>query len=489
MKKFNTIIRHLSHINTLSQISSLLSWDQETYMPPDAINARASQLQVMAGLIHDEWQSDELKNELNQYFDFTSYTIDDSLSSEEYSFIKELSSTWIRNTRLTKSLVQELTKATTTAQHAWASARKNDDFATFAPYLKNVIDLTREKIKQLGSNDHPYNTLLDEFEPGMTVNELDNIFTPLKNETINFLNEYSPSTPPSINGPFDYEQQLIYSKELMTMLGYDTKRGRLDISTHPFTIDIHPNDVRITTRINTNYLMESISSTIHEVGHGLYEQGLDPQWAGTPYGSARSMGIHESQSRLWEIFIGQSLPFWEGQLDRLQTLFPSTKSNSAMDFHQHCRTIKPHWCRVESDIITYNLHIILRYECEKALFSNELDVDMLPEFWNQKMNDYLGIKSLTPAKGCLQDVHWSAGLFGYFPSYTLGTLIAAELFKHLSKLFFPIDQKIRNGEFKPIKDWLNEHIHFQGSKKTTHQLLDDLGISYNPASFLNSFIP
>ena len=233
---------------------------------------------------------------------------------------------------MSKDLVQALSKATSTAQHIWADARKND-FNLFAPHLKHILDLTHEKINQLGYDTHPYNALIDEFEPGsMTVESLDSILI-WKMKRLNLLTTFQKTRIPIIKGPFDYDNQLIYSKELMVAMGYDTNRGRLDISTHPFTIDIHPNDVRITTRINTDYLMESISSTIiHEVGHGLYEQGLDPQWSATPYGAARSMGIHESQSRLWEIFIGQSLPFWEGQLDRIHQLFPTTQQLSALTF-------------------------------------------------------------------------------------------------------------------------------------------------------------
>ncbi len=486
MNKFKSIIEQLEKIDTLKQIASLLSWDQETYMPSQSISARATQLETLSGLIHDHWQSETLKNNLSQFIDIQSGDISTALNQSESAFIREFATTWRRHTQLSKSLVQELTKATSTAQHIWADARKNDDFNLFAPHLKHVIDLTHEKINQLGYENHPYNALIDEFEPGMTVQSLDAILMPLKNETITFIKNNPVTKSPELNGPFSYENQLTYSKELMVAMGYDTERGRLDISTHPFTIDIHPNDVRITTRINPDYLMESISSTIHEVGHGLYEQGLDPKYALTPYGASRSMGIHESQSRLWEIFIGQSLPFWEGQLNRIHNLFPTTKNHTALDFHQQCRQVTPHWCRVESDIVTYNLHIIIRYECEKALFSNDLSVNDLPDFWNQKMKDYLGLSISSNAKGCLQDVHWSAGLFGYFPSYTLGTLIAAQLYKKLDQEFKSLEAMIQAADFIPIKSWLNENIHFHGSKKTTELLLQDLGVGYDPHAFISS---
>ena len=486
MNRFKSIISQLKTIDSLRQISSVLSWDQETYMPADAINARADQLETIAGLIHDAWQSDALKNDLLPFINSESEHPKEDLTTDEASFIRELYAVWKRHNQLSKDLVKALTKATATSQHVWANARKNNNFQEFAPHLKELIDLTNEKIKQLGFIDHPYNTLIDEFEPGMNVKKIDSIFEPLKTGTIDFLSQYKPAHFTPIEGPFDSSNQRIYSDELVKLLGFRTQNGRLDISTHPFTIDIHPSDVRITTRINPEHLMESVSSTIHEVGHGLYEQGLDPDWIGTPYGAARSMGIHESQSRLWEIFIGQSRPFWKGQLKRIHELFPTTRHNTADDFVNFCGHVKPHWCRVESDIVTYNLHIIIRYECEKALFSNQLSVNDLPDFWNQKMHDYLGLSIESDTKGCLQDVHWSAGLFGYFPSYTLGTLIAAQLNQTLHHTFPDYDALIESGDFKQINEWLNQHIHRVGSKKPTDDILADLNISYDPQAFLNS---
>ena len=480
------ITNDLNKISNLKQIAAVLSWDQETMMPPGGITPRANQLAVIAGLIHDAWQAPDLEKALADVLDLTTGHPNQDLSVFEKAFLRELYPEWKRNTQLPKELVQKFSKVTSKAQHQWQTARKNNDFSSFSPYLKEIVNLIKEKIKILGFSSHPYDTLIDEFEPGMTVTQIDSIFTPLKTETLRYLSTYTPYEFKPINGPFDYNNQLLYSNEIMTALGYDTKRGRLDISTHPFTIDIHPNDVRITTRINTDYLFESLSSTIHEVGHALYEQGLDPEWSSTPVGMARSMGIHESQSRFWEIFIGQSLPFWDGQLNRIHELFPSTRKNTANDFFRNCNAISPHWCRVESDVVTYNMHIILRYECEKALFSDELDVDDLPDVWNTKMKNYLGLTVESDTKGCLQDVHWSAGLFGYFPSYTLGTLIAAQLNKKLQTVFPSMDEMIRNNEFIPFKKWLNEHIHFHGSKKTTTELLNELSISYDPMAFLNS---
>lgn len=483
--QLKSIISDLQAIDTLRQISSLLSWDQETMMPTQAIDARATQLTTMSGLIHDAWNAPCLAEKMSNFIDLSNGTPVSDMSTDVTAFMRELYPLWKRHTQLSKPLVQALSTATATGQHAWQQAREQQSFSIFAPHLSEIISLTKEKITELGVKQHPYDTLIDEFEPGMTVAQLDAIFTPLTKQTIDFLSTLEPNNPMRIQGPFDPTIQLQYSKELMIAMGYDTHRGRLDISTHPFTIDIHPTDVRITTRINPNTLFESMSSTIHEVGHGLYEQGLDQRWAGTPYGAARSMGIHESQSRLWEIFIGQSLPFWEGQLPRLHALFPSTKSHDALDFFHASHRITPHWCRVESDVVTYNLHIMIRYECEKALFSEDLTVDDLPDFWNEKMSSYLGIDITNDAQGCLQDVHWSAGLFGYFPSYTLGTLIAAELHERLTRHIENLDHQIRSGTFTPINTWLKQHVHSHGCKKTTERLLSDLGIRMSPDLFFS----
>ena len=280
--QLKSIISDLQAIDTLRQISSLLSWDQETMMPTQAIDARAIQLTTMSGLIHDAWNAPSLAEKMSKFIDLSNGTPVSDMSTDVTAFMRELYPLWKRHTQLSKPLVQALSTATATGQHAWQQAREQQSFSIFAPHLSEIISLTKEKITELGVKQHPYDTLIDEFEPGMTVAQLDAIFTPLTKQTIDFLSTLEPNNPMRIQGPFDPTIQLQYSKELMTAMGYDTHRGRLDISTHPFTIDIHPTDVRITTRINPNTLFESMSSTIHEVGHGLYEQGLDQRWAGTP---------------------------------------------------------------------------------------------------------------------------------------------------------------------------------------------------------------
>ena len=477
MEQLNEFVKQLKSIDTYRQISSVLSWDQETMMPQGAINARAEQLSTISGHIHDMWNQQDLTNQMARFIDLDSGKPNTSLSNDEAAFMQEVYPIWKRNTQLSKSLVTQLTEVTAKAQHEWQQARDTNDFDRFAPHLEAIISLQKEKISQLGAVGNPYDTLLDEYEPGMTVAKLDQTFEPLKQQTLQKIADFGVENPDQINGEFDIDQQIKYSQKLAKQLEYDFETGRLDCSAHPFTIDIHPTDVRITTRVSKSNFLEAFSSTIHEVGHGLYEQGLNKEWAGTPFGTARSMGVHESQSRLWEIFICQSKPFWEGQLPILHEMFPALKAYSAMDLYDITHQISPHWCRVESDIVTYNMHIILRYECEKDLINGTIGVSDLPAVWNQKMMDYLGIHVESDTKGCLQDVHWSAGLFGYFPTYTLGTLMAEQLYTKLQHEFANLDDLIRSANFKPIKEWLNQTIHQHGCRYSTQTLIERIGIN------------
>jgi carboxypeptidase Taq len=483
IKRFDSIIQKLTAIDTLCQVSAVLSWDQETMMPPDAIHARATQIETMSGLIHDAWSHPSLADEMSEFIQLSDGKARLEMTAQETAFMRELFVAWKSHTRLSKPLVKDLSKVTALAQHAWQEAKEKKDYAIFLPHLKSVVALTQKKAQELGFQQHPYNALVNEFEPGMTVDILDNILLPLKEATTKFLKSYTSPRPPKIIGSFDIQRQMDYSKYLMAQVGYTTTAGRLDESVHPMTINIHPTDVRLTTRFCTDNLFESISSTMHELGHGLYEQGLDPEWAETPYGQARSMAVHESQSRLWEIFIGQSLAFWQGQHPKLKALFSIPQSPIEL-FHAS-NAISPQWCRVASDVVSYNLHIIIRYECEKDLISGRLSPHDLPEVWNKKMKDYLGVTVANDAEGCLQDVHWSAGLFGYFPSYTLGTLMAASLYETLEKTMVDLADQIAAGHFLKIKAWLNQHVHRVGSKKTIHELAVDLGVDYSPGEFFN----
>jgi carboxypeptidase Taq len=485
MALLDPIISHLKSIYTLQQISAVLSWDQETMMPQGAIHARADQLACISGNIHDAWNAPAFATALATCVNLDTGEPVEGVSDEDRAFLREVYPLWQRETQLTKELVESLAIATSTAQHTWQQAREQNNFGLFQDSLAHMVDLQQQKSAQLRAQGHPYNAHLAIHEPGMSVAKIDPLFAELKDQTVSFLDQYQPKSVKSLTGSFNIDAQRAYSVQMAELMQYDFNRGRLDASTHPFTIDIHPTDVRITTRYSESDFLEAISSTMHEVGHALYEQGLPQEWAGTPFGMARSMAVHESQSRLWELFIGQSEAFWTGQLPTLNTLFPAFQSYTAQDLVTLTHGVKPHWCRVASDIVTYNLHIILRYECEKDLISGALSVRDLPRVWNQKMQDYLGIQVDSDAQGCLQDVHWSAGLFGYFPSYTLGTMISAELFGALQRDIFDLDNCIQSGKFEPIHAWLLDNVYRHGCRLTTQELLEKLSVEYNVDRFMD----
>lgn len=477
MDRLKNLVNTLQKIDTYRQIHATLSWDQETMMPNGAIDVRATQLAELSRHQHDCWNHSELCDQMHALMDADTGTPIPTLSHDERRFMEELIPIWRRHTHLSNDLIARLAETAAKTQHVWQTARQHNDFSGFAPHLQRMIDLQHEKINQLGVDGHPYNALLDDYEPGMTVDKLDALFEPLKQRTMRTIQTKGTQNPRKIMGMFDVHEQLAYSTHIASLLQYDFNRGRLDTSAHPFTIDSHPSDVRITTRVSKSNILEALSSTIHEVGHGLYEQGLDADWIGTPFGMARSMGVHESQSRLYEVFIGQSLAFWEGQLDELHRRFPDMRAYSAQDLYDITHQITPHWCRVESDIVSYNLHIILRYECEKALIDGTLRVNDLPLVWNEKMRTYLGIDVASDTHGCLQDVHWSAGLFGYFPSYTLGTMMAEKLYNRLHQQFDDLDRMIRTSNFKPINEWLTHSIYRHGCRLPTNDLMEHLDAS------------
>tara|TARA_A100001015_G_C15022518_1_gene728733 strand:- start:753 stop:2132 length:1380 start_codon:yes stop_codon:yes gene_type:complete len=453
-------------------------------MPSGAIDARTNQQMAMAALIHQRWTSTECRDLLGQFVDLSTGQPSQPVSQTEEQLLRELHQDWVQANALPESLVKELTAATSTGQHQWQLARASNDGRAFIPILSDIVELQKKKADALGWQDHPYDALLNEFEPGMTMPQLTPIFDELKTKLIPLIQQKKVATVQPLPGEFSVENQTLYSNELMELLNFDVTKGRMDTSTHPFTIDIHPSDVRFTTRYSTDNLMESVSSTIHELGHALYEQGLPFDWEGTPLGQARSMAFHESQSRLWEIFICQSLPFWTGQYPRLCELFPQLNGLSAEYLYQQCHQVLPQWCRVASDPVTYNMHIIIRYEIELALLGGDIGVADIPQCWNQKMVDYLGIEPASDAQGWLQDVHWSAGLFGYFPTYALGTILAAQLYALLKTEIPNLHDQVAQGHMRPINNWLIKHIHSKGRSLTTNELMKSLGICYDVDAFL-----
>lgn len=491
LEPLRTRLREIQH---LASAGAVLSWDQETYMPSGAGQTRAEQLATLQGLAHQMFTSSETEALLAGWLDPATETIRDSAegSGDERSqaLLREVWRDFSRAKKLPTEFVKRLGKECSIAQQVWAEARKRSDFGSFLPHLRTLVALKKEEAHYLGFTGTPYNALLDAYEPGMTVETLIPLFTELKERLVLLLNriQIAPNKPDEgiLYRRYDKDRQVALSRRVLEAMGYDFARGRLDLSTHPFTTAFHPTDVRLTTRVYEEELPACLFSCIHEGGHGLYEQGLNPDWYGTPLGEAVSMGIHESQSRFWENCIGRSRPFWQHYYPILQETFPEQLKDVDLDrFYRAINTVKPSLIRVEADELTYNLHIMLRVELELDLMEDRLRVEELPESWNTKMKAYLGIVPRDDGEGVLQDVHWSLGAFGYFPTYTLGNLYAAQLYEQARQELPDLDEKIAAGQLATIRIWLREKVHQWGRLYTPHDLvLNATGTPLSPKPFL-----
>ncbi|RAP34239.1 carboxypeptidase [Candidatus Marinamargulisbacteria bacterium SCGC AG-439-L15] len=477
-KPFDPLVEQLREIGTLSGISALLGWDQETYMPAGAIDSRSEQQALMARLIHERHTGEQFKIELAQFVDLeTGSVLSDKNSALEQTLLKAVYREWKQATALPQDFVETLSKTITQATHAWKDAKDSNTFAPFAPFLEQLVSLSKQKAEYIGGKDCAYDVLLDEYEPEMTCRELDPLFKTLRQELVNLLQTIKGSTTSfkSIQGEYDLEQQWSFGVGILKKMGYDFETGRQDKSSHPFTTGFHPSDIRITTRLDQHNFLEGFLSTIHEGGHGLYEQGLDPQWFGTPLSSAISLGIHESQSRLWENYVCKSRVFWEGHYKELQGLFPGPLTDVSLDeFYRSINQVNPGFIRVAADELTYNLHIMIRYEMEQAMFNGDVATKDLPELWAEKYQDYLGIRPKTVSDGILQDIHWSCGHFGYFPTYTLGNLYGRQLFDQAEKELPTLQQDIREGRLLPLREWLKTHIHQVGQRFSATELITQI---------------
>ncbi len=469
----------------IEDIGAILGWDQETYMPEGAVEGRADQAAFLSGLSHQHKTNPEIAELIAQANKDLS-----SLNDFEKSFLGIREEDYNKETRLSSQLVKDLTKATALAQNAWAKARKEDDFQSFAPYLQKVLDLTRQKAEALGYEEHPYDALLEDYEPGMRVNELKAIFGELKVGLVELLGKIRKSPQNSddlIRLDYPVDKQDAFGRQVMADLGFDSNRGRLDLSTHPFTTQLGANDIRITTRYDKNFFNGGIFSTIHETGHALYEQGIGDNISGTTVGDGTSLGIHESQSRFWENMVGRSKAFWEAYWPQMQSLFPENMSSlSVDDLYKAFNKVESSFIRTEADEVTYSLHIILRFEIELALLEGSIKIQDLPSIWNEKMEELLGIVPSNNTEGVLQDVHWSFGLIGYFPTYSLGNLYSAQFKVAMEKELGPISGLTKDKKFNIILNWLHTNIHQWGRLKKAGELCKEVtGENLNPQYFLD----
>jgi carboxypeptidase Taq len=470
-KDYQEFLKLIKEIYSLQSSQSLLGWDQETMMPPKGGEGRASSLALLSRLIQEKYCSEKLGGLIEKLVE------EKSLSDEERVNVREIKRDRDKLLKVPPELTEEIARTTSLAQQTWTKARPKSDTELFNPWLKQVFDLHRQLAECLGYQESAYDALLDQYEPGALASEISRILMGLKENFLPLLQKitHSSAVPRKdiLKQPFPIPEQRRLSSMVLKDMTFNSEAGRLDESAHPFTEGMWPGDVRLTTRYAEKDVLSSLFGTIHEGGHGLYEQGFLPKHYGTPMAEAVSLGIHESQSRLWENLIGRGKPFWRYYYPKFKKIFPEqVKSTSLSEFYLAVNYVEPSLIRVEADEVTYNLHIILRFEIEKALFDGEIKVHEIEAVWNEKMKHLLGIVPETARDGYLQDVHWSAGLIGYFPTYSLGNIYSAQLY-HKLKLDLPeLEENIERGDFHSLKEWLRDHIYSHGRRFCPAKLME-----------------
>ncbi len=477
----------LGKANDLQKAAEVLQWDQQTYMPPAGVEARAMQLATLEQLAHNTFVSTEVGQLLE---DLQPLLESEATDSDTARLIRVTMREYKKACKLPPELVATLAQKTTLAHSAWEKAREEKDFSKFEGILEELLELVRRKAENLGYTEHIYDPLLDSYEPEMKTSEVEAIFRSLKSALIPMIqeiaNNHDAIHDDLLQKRFGVGKQWNFGVDVLQHMGYDFTRGRQDKSAHPFTISFSPNDVRITTRLNPNMFASALFSSIHEGGHALYEQGVSPSLSRTMLCEGASMAVHESQSRFWENVIGRSRQFWACFFPRLQELFPKQLAGAnAEQMYQAVNVVRPGYIRVEADELTYNLHVFLRFELETALVAGDIEVKELPELWNHKMEKYLGLTPPNDALGVLQDVHWSAAFFGYFPTYALGNLLSLQFDRCLRKALPDCDEYVARGEFAPILNWLRENIHVHGAKFTLAELVQRVtGETINPQAYI-----
>lgn len=475
-KSYRALYLHSKKIHTLHSALALLHWDQETYMPKGAIHARSEQIAELSHIIHRYRTNSSFKNPLEKLIDLESaeYLVK-GLSRQEKICLREWRREFLRATRLPASFVKEFSELTSQATNIWAHAKKSSSFQLFAPFLEKIVDFNQKKAELLGYEDHPYDALLYSHEPSIGTKRVEALFEALEKELKTILSKITNS--PSFETSFlkkkvSDQKQLEIGEMLLSKLPLNPHHSRLDRSIHPFSTAMHPSDSRITTRFISDRFLSNIFAILHEAGHSLYEMGLPSRHFGTPLAEAVSLSIHESQSRWWETLVGQSFAFWQFFYPLLQKKLPHLEKISLTHFYRAIHEVRPSLIRIEADEVTYCLHVILRFDIEKRLMKKELKVSEIPEAWNAKIQDLLGISPSNDQEGCLQDIHWSLGEFGYFPTYALGNLFAAQFFQSFAKEEPKWEEEISNGKFAPMKKWLEEKIHSQGKSYDAQQLVE-----------------
>jgi carboxypeptidase Taq len=470
---YEELIRRSREEALLRSCAAVLEWDELTYMPPGGVTGRANQLAYLAGLEHDRATDPRLGKLLAELENSSWLGGQGEVAAAN---VREARRSFDRLTRLPRTLVEEQARLVPLAQQQWSISRQEADFASFRPWLEKIIALKRQEADCLGYADEPYDALLEDHEPGTRTADIVNLFASLREELAGLMRKIGQSRrrPKSaiLRRSYAADAQQAFGREVASALGFDFARGRLDRAVHPFCSQIGAGDCRLAIRYSTNNFSDAFFSLLHEVGHGLYDQGLDPAYEGMPVGTITSVGLHESQARLWENLVGRSLSFWKYFFPRARQAFPEALGKvSLADFHVAVNHVGPSANRVQADEVTYNLHILIRFELERTLIKGDLSVADLPGAWNDAYKSTLGIVPANDAEGCLQDGHWSEGLIGYFPTYTLGNLFAAQLFSSACAELGNLDQAFAHGHFTGLLDWLRDKIYRHGSLYSAPELV------------------
>jgi carboxypeptidase Taq len=474
---YEELITRVKETSLLRSTAAILGWDQRTKMPRGGIEHRSLQMAQLAGLIHQR-STDPRIGELLEACESDTDLLSDP-HSDAAANVREIRRGYDRSTKLPAELVEEMARTRSVAEHHWEEARSKSDFSLFSPWLTKNLELARRAAECYGWEDdeEAWDALAEGFETGMRAKDIEAVFIPLRDRLQALVSDLQGgSRRPSdairqVRVHVEAQRQLV--ARMAEAIGFDFERGRIDSTVHPFCSGTNPGDVRITTRYAEDKFFEALLATMHETGHGIYEQGLDPSHTGTPLGRAVSLGIHESQSRMWENFVGRSRPFWIWGHPVLSEVAGSAFDGlTSEDAYEGVNVIEPSFIRVEADEGTYNLHIMVRFELERLLVSGDLEAAEVPHEWNLRYKDYLGVDVPNDAMGCLQDVHWSGGAFGYFPTYTLGNLYAAQLFEKASSDIPGLVESFGEGEFAQLRAWLNENIHTHGSRYSAAELCE-----------------
>jgi carboxypeptidase Taq len=468
---FDTLKARMAEISDLNSVHAVLEWDQETYMPAGGAQDRALQMATLAKLTHEM----RIAPAVGKMIKGAAGEPDVQKDGRKAAFIRVAQRDYSRLKKLPAEFVAEMNRTRSLAQQAWIGARKANDFKTFEPWLRKNMDHARRAADYLGYKNHPYDALLDIYEPEMTSAEVETIFADLREQTVPLVHAIAKSktriNDAVLHGKFSKADQEAFAVDVARRIGYDFNRGRLDYVAHPFCTHFGCDDVRITTHVDETFFNPLFFSVLHEAGHGMYEQGIAPAFNRTPLSGGASLAVHESQSRMWENLAGRSRAFWSFFYPQLQKRISHFKKVDVESFFRAINRVKPSLIRIEADELTYNMHIMARFELELSMLDGRLKTKELPEAWNAKYKDYLGITPPNDAQGCMQDTHWATGLIGYFPTYSLGNILSVQLFEAAKKEHPDLEQQFARGEFGALLGWLNKNVHQHGKRYTPRELI------------------